>query len=119
MRVFVTGATRHIGSLVVAELLDSGHEVLGLARSDTPAAAVDGVIHLAFMNDFSNFAATSGVRKTTGLCPIRSSAPTICTAVVTPTAQQVTVRSRLRHPQRRPRMFTSTIHVGPFRKKSR
>ena len=81
MRVLITGAAGFIGQAVVQDLLNNGHQPIGLARSDksakaitdagaevqrgdiedleslkTAVKAVEGVIHLAFVHDFNDFA---------------------------------------------------------------
>jgi nucleoside-diphosphate-sugar epimerase len=88
MKIFVTGASGFVGSAVVQELIKAGHRVTGLARSDANAKAIadagaavhrgslddlasltrgaaesDGVIHTAFIHDFTRYAASAAADK--------------------------------------------------------
>ncbi len=90
MRVFLTGATGFIGTAVARELIDHGHSVLGVARTDAAAktlagrgvephrgsltdhasfiagaTACDAVIHCAFIHDFSKFMENIEIEKAT------------------------------------------------------
>mgnify|MGYP001546645785 CR=1 FL=1 len=87
MRYFVTGASGWVGSAVTAELIAAGHDVVGLARSDASAEAMsaagatplrgditdldslrtgadcaDGIVHTAFIHDFTAMENAAAVR---------------------------------------------------------
>jgi nucleoside-diphosphate-sugar epimerase len=90
MKIFVTGASGFVGSAVVSELISAGHQVIGLARSEESAKIVrdlgaevlsgdledldilkqgaleaDGVIHTAFIHDYSQYLKAAEVDKNT------------------------------------------------------
>src|SRR5690349_15582607 len=109
MRVFITGASGFVGSAVVPELVSAGHEVVALARSDASARALqaagaqvqrgdiddpdslrtgaqfaDGVIHLAYKHDFTDYAGAAETDKiaieTLGGALARSDRPLVVTS---------------------------------------
>ncbi len=138
MRVFLTGANGFVGSALVPELLNAGHQVLGLVRSDEGARSLlaagaeahrgdladveslrrgaamsDGVIHTAFDHDFSKFAHTAEVDRRAiealGDEFEGSDRPLIVTAGLPPTPDHVTTEEDVASaPAKNPRVSEQT-----------
>jgi len=140
MRVFVTGATGFIGSAIVRELLDHGHEVLGLARSETAAAslaaagatpqrgsvedldslragaaAADGAIHTAFFHQFSHASRRTRLRVMLGGSP-RNIVPRFLAAMLAADRGAITtIGSALTGPDRPLVAAFGTMALSPGR----
>jgi len=124
MRIFLTGATGFVGSAITSTLLQDGHHVIGLARSDATLASLvaagaipyrgdltdahslqratesaDAVIHAAFDHDFSNFAASCDIDRqaiaTIGAALAGSGKRLIVTAGLPPTPGRTATEDEL------------------------
>jgi len=139
MRVFVTGAAGFIGTATTNELLANGHQVVGLARSDANAEALkkmgaevhwgtlqdldslqaatkdaDGVIHLAFIHDFSKFAENGRIDaraiETMGSALEGTNKPLIVTSGVGMLSPgEIATEDMMRHQPGMPRMSESAV----------
>jgi nucleoside-diphosphate-sugar epimerase len=123
MRIFMTGATGFIGSYLVPELIDTGHHVLGLSRSDagadrltrvgaevirgdlsdlhrlrSAAESADGVTHTAFNHDFSNLRQHSEedrkVIETLGEALLGSNRPLLVASACRENGRPIRIRSK-------------------------
>ena len=71
MRVFITGASGWIGSAVIPELIDAGHQVTGLARSDASAApltAAGAEVLRGTIDDLDTLRAAAAITRSRGSC---------------------------------------------------